>query len=72
MNATKEQISAAFQTIAAVAEAIRELKEVPSGHLYAQLMGSLSLDTYQAIIGRLTGAGLVLEENHLLTWIGKE
>lgn len=55
---------------AAIAEAIRKLGTVPSGHLYASLMGHLSLDQYQQIIGRLKRAGLVSESYHELTWIG--
>lgn len=61
---------AALQIAVAVAEAIRDLGEVPNGHLYARLMGRMSLDAYNAIIGALKGAGLVKEESHVLTWIG--
>jgi hypothetical protein len=54
----------------AVAEAIRELGSVPSGHLYAQLMDKMSLETYTAVIQVLKNTKLVEEKNHLLTWIG--
>lgn len=67
---TKEQIHAAIQATAAVAEAIRELGSVPSGHLYAQLCGKLELGAYQGIIRTLKGAGLVSEKNNVLTWVG--
>ena len=69
MNATKEQTKAALQVVVAVAEAIRELKSIPSGHLYARLMDKLSLDQYNSIIGLLKRQGLVSESNYLLTWI---
>jgi hypothetical protein len=62
--------TAALKIAVAVAEAIRELGEVPSGHLYARLMDQMSLDTYNAIIGALKGAGLVKEQNYLLSWSG--
>ena len=68
--ATAKQVSAAFQACAAVAEAIREAKEIPSGTLYAMLMGHMSLETYQGIIRTLKGAGLVAERAHLLSWCG--
>jgi len=55
---------------AAVGEAIRDLGSVPSGHLYAQLMGRMDLDTYNKLIGLLKQANLVEESNHLLTWVG--
>ena len=67
---TKEQVSAAIRTTQAVAEAIRELKEVPSGQLYARLMSVLSLSQYNQIIDVLKKAGVVSESNHLLKWIG--
>jgi hypothetical protein len=59
---------AALQTVVAVGDAIRSLKTVPSGVLYAHLMGHLTLDQYHAIIAALVDAGVVIEQNHLLTW----
>ena len=53
-----------------VSETIRELKKVPSGHLYAMVMGKMSLEVYQAIITRLKAVSLVRETAHQLTWIG--
>ncbi len=70
MTITKEQVSAAIRTTQAVAEAIRELKEVPSGQLYSRLMSVLSLSQYNQIIDVLKKAGVVSESNHLLKWIG--
>lgn len=64
------EAGAAVEIIMAVAEAIRSLKSVPSGHLYARLMGSMTLDDYQAVIGVLKRTGLVSESAHLLTWTG--
>lgn len=58
------------QTTLAIAEAIRELGEVPSGVLYAQIMSQMTIDTYNAIIKMLIGAGLVSQKNFLLTWVG--
>jgi hypothetical protein len=67
---TPRQVSAAFAQTAAIAEAIRELGEVPSGHLYAQVCGRMELAAYERIIGTLKNAGLVAESGHLLKWIG--
>jgi hypothetical protein len=58
------------KVIAAIAEAIRGLREVPSGHLYAQLMGHMTLDQYGQVIAILKRAGLVEEKSHLLRWVG--
>ena len=70
MSVTKEHVQAAIRITQAVAEAIRELKEVPSGQLYSRLMSVLSLSQYNQIIDVLKKAGVVSESNHLLKWIG--
>ncbi len=62
---------AATGAVLAVAECIRDLGAVPSGHLYARLMGHMSADAYQGVIAALVRAGLVRQHpNHLLEWIG--
>ena len=45
MNVTKERMEAVFKALVAVSETIRELKQVLSGVLYAQLMGIMDLET---------------------------
>ena len=58
--------------IAAVGDCIRELGEVPAGHLYARLMGAMTLEQFQKIIGVLVNCRVVKNENHLLTWVGPQ
>lgn len=65
------QEKAALQIVLAVGEAIKELGSVPSGHLYARLMGHMSLEVYNKVIALLVKTGAVKQENHLLTWVGK-
>ena len=61
----------AVQVVGAIADAIRELGSVPSGHLYARLMGHVSLATYQTIISNIANTGLIrVDGNHLLVWTG--
>ena len=67
---TQNQKDAVMGIVLAVADVIRALGSVPSGHLYARLMGKISLDDYNAVIGALKTAGVVKEENFLLTWVG--
>ena len=70
---TKREVAAAVEAVAAVAEAIRELGSVPSGHLYAAsvMPAGIELATYERILGILKGAGLVAEDgSHMLTWVG--
>ena len=65
----KAQVTAALEAVRAVADAIRELKRVPSGVLYANVMSVISIADYDKIIGTLKGAGLVREEAHELIWV---
>ncbi len=66
---TKEEIAAALAMCKAIADTIKELGSVPSGHLYARLMGTLTLSQYNNIIRVLKEGKFIKEENHLLTWI---
>lgn len=77
MSRTKEALlggepRVAVEVIFAIAEAIRNLREVPSGELYAHVCGKLDLAQYEVIIRTLKGAGLVEERAHLLRWIGPQ
>lgn len=69
-RASKDQVKAAFTMVAAVAEAVREAGRIPSGTLYAALMGKVDLAGYEKLVGILKGAGLVEERSHELIWIG--
>ena len=71
LTITKEQTSAYVRALAALAEAIRDLGEIPEGELYARLMGYLDLNGFTRLIDRLIGAKLVERTPaHLLRWIG--
>ena len=72
MTTTKAQVQAAVGQVLAIAEAIRDLKRVPNGEFYVQVMNYLSLEEYNAIIALLKKHGVVKEENHVLTYIGPE
>lgn len=70
MTITAEQRRAAIELVQTVAEVIRTAEEIPSGELYAQMMGKIDLRTYERMIGMLKGAGLVEEKYHILRWVG--
>lgn len=63
-------IKAVIGIISAVGDAIRELGEVPSGHLYANLMARMEFSTYEMVISSLKNAGLVTETGFILKWVG--
>jgi len=66
--ATLQEIQSALKTVQAIAGAIRELKRVPSGHLYTQVMSHMSLQTYNSIIATLVRAGVIEVTNHEIIW----
>lgn len=71
MKPTKEQIQAYILAVRAIADAIKELKQVPAGTMYATLMSKMSLEAFDRIIGHLIDAGVVKRhDSHLLEWIG--
>lgn len=67
----EEKMQAAVQIMKAVAEAIREAGSIPSGHLYAQLMGKMSLGSYEKMIDAMRRMGVIKVEDHLITYVGK-
>lgn len=74
MNAA--QARAMAEALRAVAETIRDgcrldaMKSIPSGPLYAALMGHVSLANFEAMIGALTRLNLIRVSGVMLTWIG--
>ena len=62
---------AALEVVKAMADAIKELGQVPSGALYAHcaMPVGMSLKIYEEFVAILIQAGLVVRENHLLTWV---
>jgi hypothetical protein len=71
MTISKQEVHGGLNTIRAVADAIKEANEIPSGHLYAAVMQWVDLCGYEKIISILTRAGLVEETpGHLLKWKG--
>ena len=69
-NLTAVELTAAFDFLKAIVDTIRELGEVPSGHLYARLADKITVAQYGQVIEILKRSGLVRESGaHLLTWI---
>jgi hypothetical protein len=70
---TEETIKAHIEVLKTIAECIKAAGAMglPSGHLYAMLMGSMDIDTYNQYIGMLKKAGIIAESNYLLTYIKK-
>lgn len=56
------------EMLVAIGRAVKEAGDagIPSGHVYARLMGLLSLDQYNQILSLMVRAGVIENENHLL------
>lgn len=69
---TNEQIAAVRAVAGMMVEAIGAAGQlgVGSGVLYSMLMGKLSLEQYNAIIGGLVRAGKITNDNHVLRVVG--
>jgi len=69
----KDQIQNAILLCKEIGYAIHQVKEIPSGHLYAAVMGHLTLETYNACLATLEKTGLIkVEGSHLIRWTGGE
>ena len=65
---TTNELKAGFAALQALAEAVRELKQVPSGVLYAQVMKYFSIDGYESAIRTLCNAGVIRKSGDMLHW----
>lgn len=73
MPVSREQVQGLLKTCEAVRDAIKELGEVPSGHLYNVFMqAGVDLRTYEQIIGLIVESGVVRKRGDLLIWVGTE
>lgn len=72
MKTTPQQIQAYIEIVRAIADSIKELQHVPAGHIYAVVMGKMSLEQFENIIGKLVSGGLVTRDaSHMLHWNAK-
>lgn len=67
---TQAQMKMALQITTAVLETIREAKRVPSGTIYAAVMGKMDFEAYTKMIDLIVRTGLVKQISHELVWAG--
>jgi hypothetical protein len=67
---TAAEYAAAMEILILVGHLIQIKGTIPSGELYAVVMGSLDLRTYGAVLDKLESAGLIKNSGHMLTWTG--
>jgi len=65
---TSAEIKRALQIVQVLGMAIMEAKSIPSGELYASVMAKISLNEYQSSISIMLKAGIITENNFVLTW----
>jgi hypothetical protein len=64
------QVAAVAEVVALLGNIIRQVKEIPSGHLYARLMDKVNLDQYNSLIAILQRMGWIKIQHHLIIWTG--
>lgn len=64
-----QEAKAGLAMIQAVAETIREFGTCPTGPMYAALMGRVSLEGFEKILGILERAGLIKRDGNMVTWV---
>jgi hypothetical protein len=70
---TVEQLQTAIKVMAAACEAVREARQIPEGHLYAAFIGKMNIETFEAMMRRLLGTGLIVRDpSRMLRWVGPE
>jgi hypothetical protein len=69
----KDQIANALLLCKELGYAIHQAGEIPSGTLYAAIMGRIDLQTFNACLSTLEKTGLIkVEGSHLIRWTGGE
>ena len=68
----EEKAKAAWNSVKDIIyDTVKDLKGVPSGHLYAHLLGIMSLDIYNKMLSELKQEGRISESGFFLTAIEK-
>jgi hypothetical protein len=68
MTTTADQLKAGLAALQALAEAVRELKQIPLGHLYARVMNYMDINVYEKAIRMLCNAGVIRQDGDMLKW----
>lgn len=68
MTITKAEVAAGLNALRALADAVRELREVPAGNLYVAVMGVMSVDNFNKAIGLLVDSKVIRRDGDLLKW----
>lgn len=66
---TREEFRAVIQALLALADAIRELREVPAGHLYAHVASYMTADQFNRAVDLFIRAKVVERRNNVLYWV---
>ena len=68
MNVTEKQVVVLQRVLSAMLEAIEAAgtEGIPAGHMYATLMGQMSLDQFHRLCDILVESGRITNANYLL------
>jgi len=68
MPQTRDELKAGLIVLAIMAETIREFGSIPSGHLYAQMMGKVTIDGFESAVRTLCGSTVIRKAGDVLHW----
>lgn len=69
----KQQIDAVLQTVRAIIDAVKEAGPIgiPSGNIYAVLMGAMTLEQYERLLKLALDSGVIQQDSsHRLYFVG--
>jgi hypothetical protein len=71
VKSVTEQVAAVIEVLHAIAEVVKAAgpQGIPSGHLYAMLLGHLSLRQYELCIDKLISSNVIKQTNFVLTFV---
>lgn len=70
---TKQDLINAIKIAQAIAETVREAREVPEGTLYAALIGKVTLDGFNSCLALLERSSLITRDaSHVVRWVGPD
>lgn len=70
LGPAKPRPTSEVEVLLAVCEAIRVAESIPAGHLYAQLIGVVSIEAFETCLAILNGSGLVSVKGNVVRWTG--
>jgi hypothetical protein len=64
------KVIAQMEVLVALADAIKSLKQIPNGELYARVMDKFTIESYNSYINALVNIKAIEIKNNMIIWKG--